>query len=120
MGEIKRTGPPKARDVKGKIVTWVVPLNTMPDKQWRLFFGQTRDRTVVCSPDRVSMFQGMMVFESAEGDVPTWMSFIDKWMGVANGRYAEWDAARRQREGDVDARDHEQKLSDLNEKFKNL
>ena len=49
--EIKRTGPPSARDVKGRLVTWTVPLNAMPDKEWREFFLQTKDTTVTCTPN---------------------------------------------------------------------
>ena len=67
-GQIKRTGPPTARDVKGRLVTWTVPLNAMPDKEWRQFFLQTKDTTVTCTPNHVHMYQGMMVFESLEDD----------------------------------------------------
>ena len=74
-GEIKRTGPPSARDVKGRLITWTVPLNAMPDKEWRQFFLQTKDTTVTCTPNHVHVYQGMMVFESLEENVPTWISF---------------------------------------------
>ena len=121
MSEIKRTGPPSARDVKGKTITWTLPLNAMPGKEWRQFFVQTKDTTVVCNPHSVAMYQAMMVFESIEDDVPTWISFIDKWMAVANTRHAEWEGAQRRLRGeDVDTRDRDRKLLDLNEKFKNL
>jgi hypothetical protein len=121
VAEIKRTGPPSARDVKGKIVTWTLPLSAMPDKEWRQFFVQTKDTTVVCNPQSVHMYQGMMVFESIEDDVPTWIGFIDKWMAAANRRHADWEAAQRRRRGeDVDTRDRDRRLLDLNEKFKNL
>jgi hypothetical protein len=122
VGEIKRTGPPTARDVKGKIVTWALTLNAMPDKEWRQFFLQTRDTTVVCSPQGVAMYQGLLVFESLESDVSTWITFIDRWMATANTRYAEWAAAHRPSaaEGGADPRNREQRLHELNEKFKNL
>ncbi len=121
MGEIKRTGPPSARDVKGKLITWTLPLNAMPGKEWRQFFAQTTDRTIDCSPHNVSMYQGMMVFESLEDNVPGWISFIDKWTASANKRHAEWEAKQRRPPGkDVDTRGRDQKLTDLNEKFKNL
>jgi len=119
--EIKRTGPPSARDMAGKIITWTLPLNSMPSQEWRRFFTQTTDRTVVCSPHKVSMYQGMMVFESLEDDVPVWVSFIDKWMTTANARYAEWLTEERRRRGEPIAdSDRERRLLDLNEKFKNL
>lgn len=121
MSAITRTGPPKAREVKGKVVTWTLPLSGMPDKEWRKFFEETRDTTVVCTPRGVAMYQAMMVFESTENDVPTWIAFIDKWMAVANMRHAEWQAGRRRLGGDdTDTRDRERRLRDLNEKFKDL
>jgi hypothetical protein len=121
VSEIKRTGPPSAREVKGKTITWTLPLNAMPDKEWRKFFAETKDTTIVCNPHGVAMYQAMMVFESVEGDVPTWISFIDKWMAVANTRHAEWEAEQRRLRGeDADTRDRDRRLLDLNEKFKNL
>jgi hypothetical protein len=121
VSEIKRTGPPSARDVKGRMITWTLPLNAMPGKEWRQFFVQTKDTTVVCNPQSVHVYQGMMVFESLEDDVPTWITFIDKWMAVANTRHGEWEAEQHRRRGEhVDTRDRDRKLTDLNEKFKNL
>ena len=121
MSEIKRTGPPSARAVKGKVITWTLPLSAMPDKEWRQFFMQTRDTTLVCNPKSVAMYQGMMVFESVEDDIPAWITFIDKWMAAANTRYAEWETAQRPRRGpDTEPRNREQRLNELNEKFKNL
>lgn len=119
--EIKRTGPPAARDVKGKIITWALPLNAMPPKEWKQFFTQTKDQTVVCSPHKVSIYQGQMIFEGSETDVPTWIKFIDTWMATANARHAEWDAEQRRLRGeDVDTVDRDKKLAELNEKFRNL
>jgi hypothetical protein len=119
--EIRRLGPPTARDVKGKMITWTLPLSAMPDKEWRRHFMQTRDTTVVCNPASVAMYQAMMVFESTEDDVATWIGFIDKWMAVANQRHAEWEAGQRRLRGDdADTRDRNERLRDLNEKFKNL
>jgi hypothetical protein len=120
VADIKRTGPPSARDVKGKIVTWTVPINAMPGKEWRQFFVQTKDTTVVCNPQSVHMYQGLMVFESIEDDVPTWIGFIDKWMATANRRQADLEAEQRQRGDKVDTRDRDRRLIDLNEKFKDL
>ena len=121
MAEIKRTGPPAARDVRGKSYTWTLPLNQMPPKEWKQFFGQTRDVSIVCSPWKVSIYQGQMIFESTEDDVVSWIQFIDKWMAVANTRHAEWEAEQRRLRGEgVDTRGHDQRLTDMNEKFKNL
>jgi hypothetical protein len=119
VGEIKRTGPPSARDVKGRIITWTLPLNAMPDKEWRQFFAQTKDTTIVCTPRHVHMYQGLMVFESAEEDVATWVTFIDRWTAAANTRYAEWQI-QQQRSASAPTSDRERRLTELNEKFKNL
>jgi hypothetical protein len=121
VGEIKRTGPPAARDVRGKSYTWTLPLNQMPTKEWKQFFGQTKDASIVCSPSKVSIYQGQMVFESTEDAVVGWIQFIDKWMAAANARHAEWEAKERSLRGeDVDTRGRDQRLTDMNEKFKNL
>lgn len=120
MSEIKRTGPPTARDVKGRMITWALPVNAMPDKEWRQFFVQTRDTTVVCSPHHVHMYQGMLVFESLEEDVATWIDFIDKWMADANKRHAEWEATQRARDDDVNTQARDRRIQDLNDKFRNL
>jgi hypothetical protein len=118
--EIKRTGPPSARDVKGRVVTWTLPLNAMPDKDWRQFFSQTRDTTVTCTPKHVHMYQSMMVFESAEEDVKTWVTFIDKWVDDANRRYVERQAGGQHTTRGELGPDRDRKLLELNEKFKNL
>jgi len=119
--DIKRTGPPSARDVKGRIVTWVIPISAMPDKDWRQFFNQTKDTTLVCTPKHVHMYQSMMVFESAEEDVATWITFIDKWTAAANQRYADRQIKQAQPTGGAaGGSDRERKLGELNEKFKNL
>jgi len=102
------------------MITWTLPLNAMPDKEWRQFFVQTRDTTVVCTPQHVHMYQGMLVFESLEDDVATWIGFIDKWMADANKRHAEWEATHRARGDDVNTGDRERRLRDLNDKFKSL
>jgi len=119
--DIKRTGPPSARDVKGRIVTWAMPINAMPDKDWRQFFNQTKDTTLVCTPKHVHMYQNMMVFESAEEDVATWITFIDKWTAAANQRYADRQLQPRPPTGGAaGGSDRERKLGELNEKFKDL
>jgi len=107
--------------VKGRLVTWTAPLSAMPDKEWRQFFTQTKDTTIVCTPKHVHMYQNMVVFESAEEDVATWIGFIDKWTAAANARYADWRARQERTRGDVTGgSDRDRKLGELNEKFKNL
>ena len=122
MSEIKRTGPPAARDVRGKAYTWTLPLNRMPDRDWKHFFGETKDVSIVCSPWKVSIYQGQMIFESAEEDLVNWVRFIDNWMAVANKRYAEWEAQQERLRGgkDTDKRDRDERIAEMTEKFKNL
>jgi hypothetical protein len=67
------------------------------------------------------MYQGLMVFESAEEDVANWVTFIDRWTAAANKRHAEWqEEQRRAASQSVVTSDRERRLLDLNEKFKNL
>jgi hypothetical protein len=119
--EIKRVGPPTARDVHGRMYTWTLPLNAMPPREWRTFFVQTKDTTITCHPHKVHIYQGLLIFESAEDDVPTWIGFIDKWMANANQRFAAWADEQRRRRGDAaDTRERSTRLLEVNERFKNL
>jgi len=122
VNEIKRTGPPVARDVRGKAYIWTLPLNRMPDRMWKQFFGQRKDVSIVCHPWKVTIYQGHMIFESSEDDIVNWIKFIDAWMAGANERWLEWDAHERRRRGEEapDTRDRDVRLSEVNEKFKNL
>ena len=62
-----------------------------------------------------------MVFESLEDDVPTWISFIDKWMAAANARHAEWETGPRPGPDTGNpAATATASSRELNEKFKNL
>ena len=71
-GEIKRTGPPTARDMKGRLV-----------------------------------------------DVPTWITFIDKWTAAAKTRHAQLQASQAPKKAEG-PRDRERRLGELNDKFKNF
>lgn len=98
MSEIRRTGPPTPREVKGKLVTW---------------------RSILCDPNRIRFYLGTMIFDSDEANVPIWIEFIEKWMASANARYAE-RLRQEQAAREEDAVDPAQRLRDLEEKFKNL
>jgi len=119
MSEIKRTGPPTPREIKGKVVTWTVPINTSPPKPWMEYFVRTKDRSILCDPNRIRFYLGTMIFDSDEANVPIWIEFIEKWMASANERYAE---LLRQEQAALEegAIDPAQRLRDLEEKFKNL
>jgi hypothetical protein len=81
---------------------------------------------VTCTPNHVHVYQSMMVFESLEDDVPTWITFIDKWTTAANARHAEQQAARGRpptpapRRPRPQARRTQREVQESNEKFKNL
>lgn len=119
MTEIRRTGPPTPRDIKGKTVTWTLPINVTPPKAWLEYFVRTKDRSILCAPERVRFYMGTMIFESEEVNVRNWIEFIEKWTASANERYAEQlrqeEAAREEQ-----AVDPAQRLRDLEERFKNL
>ena len=119
MDDIWRIGPATVISRRGSDIDLSVPLNAMPDKEWRQFFLQTKDTTVTCTPNHVHVYQGMMVFESLEDDVPTWMTFIDKWTAAANARHAALPASQGPKKNDG-PRDRERRLGELNEKFKDL
>lgn len=119
MSEIRRTGPPTPRDIKGRIVTWTVPINASPPKAWLEYFVRTKDQSILCNPDRVRFYLGTMIFDSEEANVRDWIEFLEKWIASANLRYAEQlrqeEAAR-----EAQAADPAQRLRDLEERFKNL
>ena len=122
MTEIKRTGPPIPRDVKGRIFTWTLPINMEPPRSWRTFFTNTKDRTLGCSPDNVRFYLATMIFESDEDSVPTWIDFIDRWTASANERFSKWEEEthRAQAAAADESRDPAQRLREAAEKFKHL
>lgn len=119
MTEIRRTGPPTPRDIKGTIVTWTVPINATPPKAWLEYFVRTKDRSILCTPEHVRFYLGTMIFDSAEADVRNWIEFIEKWVASANQRYAE-QLRQEQAVREAEAVDPAQRLRDLEERFKNL
>jgi hypothetical protein len=120
--EVTRTGPPTPQQVTGRMFTWTVSLNRYPPKAWRDFFFDTKDRSIDCMPDKVRFFQAMMIFESDQDTVPTWIQFITRWMTSANQRYARHlEAERRARKVQEDlGRDANERLQEAAAKFRNL
>ncbi len=121
-GEIKRLGPPSPRDVKGRLFTWTIPLSAAPPPPWKSFFTATKDRGIICSPDRVRFYLATLIFESDEANVPTWVEFIDRWMGSANERFTKYDEEQRLSRAarEEQQKDSAQRLRDAAEKFKHL
>lgn len=122
MSEIKRTGPPTPRAVKGRIFTWTLPINAVPHAQWKSYFTQTKDRTLGFGPDNVRFYLATMIFESDESGVPTWIEFIDRWTASANERFAKWEEEqqRYRQAASEESRDAAERLREAAEKFKHL
>lgn len=121
-GAIKRLGPPAPRDVKGRVFTWTMPLNVAPPPPWKSFFTATKDRGIICNPDRVRFYLATLIFESDEVNVPTWIEFIDRWMASANERFAKYEEEQQSARAALEEqqKDPAQRLREAAEKFKHL
>jgi hypothetical protein len=120
--EIQRTGPPTPQQVSGRTFTCTAPVNRFPPKPWRDLFVVTKDRSIDFNPDKVRFYQSVLIFESDEDHVPTWIQFIDGWIRSANERYAKHVAAERRAQAahEALARDPKLRLQEAAAKFKNL
>ncbi len=120
--EIRRTGPPTPQQVSGRVFTWTATVSQYPPKAWRELFIDTKERTIDHSPDKVRFYHQVLIFESDEEKVVTWVKFIDAWMGCANERYAKkLDVERRARDEQAHlSRDPKARLREAAERFKNL
>src|SRR2546422_7991711 len=94
---IKRVGPPKATDLKGDEFTWTIQLSAAPSREWSRLFSEPAESTVLCHPRRLGMMHQALVFKSDEGHLPTWVQYVDKWIGGANQGMAAQEEAERQR-----------------------
>ncbi|MBM3217068.1 MAG: hypothetical protein FJZ38_00020 [Candidatus Rokubacteria bacterium] len=120
--EVKRMGPPTPQQVSGRVFTWTAALNQYPPKPWRELFGDTKDRSIDHSPDKVRFYQTVLIFDSDEDKVPNWVHFIDGWIRSANERYMKrLDTERRLREEEEAlSRDPKGRLKAAADRFKNL
>src|SRR5437867_324413 len=94
---IKRVGPPKATDLKGEEFTWTIQLSAAPSREWSRLFSEPAESTVLCHPRRLGMMHQALVFKSDEGHLPTWVQYIDKWIGGANKGMEAQEEAEKQR-----------------------
>lgn len=120
--KIKRTGPPTPQQVSGRVFTWTAAVNQYPPKPWRELFVDTKDRSIDHIPDKVRFYQQVLIFDSDEEKVPTWIKFIDGWMRSANERYAKQLEAERHMREEQEAliRDPKGRLKAAADRFKNL
>jgi hypothetical protein len=120
--EIERTGPPTPQQVSGRTFTWTTGINKFPPKVWRELFVDTKDRSIDFSPDKVRFYQSVLIFESEEEKVPTWIQFINGWIRSANERYVKYlEAQERARQAQaLLERDPKLRLKEAADRFKNL
>src|SRR5213083_1610640 len=95
--EIKRVGPPKATDLKGDEFTWSIQLSGAPSREWSQLFSEPAESTVLCHPRRLGMMHQALVFKSDEGHLPTWVQYIDRWIGGANKSMEDQKEAEKRR-----------------------
>ena len=120
--EIKRGGPPKATDLKGEEFTWTVPLTEPPTREWSKLFSEPAESTVLCHPRRLGMMHQALVFKSDEGHLPTWVQYIDKWIGGANKGMEAQEEAEKQRKAKAltEEEEKQRRIREVNEKIKSL
>jgi len=120
--EIKRVGPPKATDLKGDEFTWTLQLSAAPSREWSKFFSEPAESTVLCHPRRLGMMHQALVFKSDEGHLPTWIQYVDKWIGGANRSLLELEEAEKQKKTKALAEEEERqrRIREVNEKVKSL
>jgi len=119
---IKRVGPPKATDLKGDEFTWTIQLSAAPSREWSRLFTEPAESTVLCHPRRLGMMHQALVFKSDEGHLPTWVQYIDKWIGGANRGMEEQEEAEKQKKAKAlaEEEDKQRRIREVNEKIKNL
>jgi len=124
MAEIKRIGPPKARGIEGNLYTWSVELSAHAPQGWIAAFSNPSSWTSVIHPELVKFEHGglLVIFRSAEQDVPSWIKAIDQWANTANEAVAaQAEEERRQMDAEQARQDERtQRLKGLSEKFKDL
>ena len=120
--EIKRSGPPKASDLKGEEFTWSIPLSQPPSREWSRIFSEPAETTAVCHPKRLGMMHQALVFKCEEAHLPAWIEHIDKWIAGANTALAAQEEADKRRRAEQlrQEEDKQRRLQEANEKFKGL
>ena len=120
--EIKRSGPPKASDLKGEEFTWSIPLSQPPSREWSRIFSEPAETTAVCHPKRLGMMHQALVFKCEEAHLPAWIEHIDKWIAGANAALAAQEEADKRRRAEQlrQEEDKQRRLQEANEKFKGL
>jgi hypothetical protein len=114
MTHIKRIGPPTPIGVRGTGYDLSVPLNAMPSADWRRTFQAPEDWKEPYHPSRITVKYRALIFTSEESHVGLWVQWIDKWIVAANEKCLPQAAQ------DEPARDHQRRLEDAAEQFKDL
>ncbi len=122
MDEIKRVGPPEAGGIQGSMYTWSVKLSGTPPQRWIDTFMHPGSYTIQVHPGLGRFEPGRFLFQSEEKNVPDWIKAIDQWIDTANKAviaHAE-EAVRQQVEATARRQDETRRMTEMNEKFKDL
>ena len=119
---IKRSGPPKATDLKGEEFTWTVPLSLAPTREWSKLFSEPAETTVLCHPKKLGMMHQALVFKCEDANLAVWIQYIDKWIAGANGALvaAEEQEKKRKAEQLRQEEEKQRRIQEVNEKYKSL
>jgi len=122
MEPIKRIGPPTPVALRGDEYDLSVPLSGTPSVDWRRAFHDSENWKEPCHPSRVTVKDRALTFTSEEGHVRQWIQLIDEWIAVANQACAEQPESltRRQAKRGEDELEHQRRLREATERYKNL
>jgi hypothetical protein len=120
--EIRRSGPPKATDLKGDEFTWTIALSQPPSREWVRFFSEPDETTVMCHPKKLGLMHQALVFKSEETNLGLWVQHIDKWISGANKSLHDQEELEQQRKADQLRQDEDKKrrIEQVNEKYRGL
>ena len=115
---INRSGPPTTHDR----VTWRVPLSAPPSIEWQRMFREAEGSAPLVMPKAVQFEHAALTFRSSDEDVPMWIEHIDRWIASVNKVQGNLDDERRReaRRVEHESETRRQKVSEANERFKNL
>jgi len=115
---INRSGPPATHDR----VTWRVPLSAPPSIDWQRSFREAEGSTPPAMPKAVQFEHAALTFRSSDDDVPMWIEHIDRWIASVNKVQGDLDDERRRGATRVEqeSETRRQRVSEANERFKNL
>ena len=115
---IRRTGPPTTHDR----ITWRVPLDGAPSRQWQHAFETAPPSSSVGAPKGVKFEPSALTFRSGDAQVPEWIEAIDAWISHANRTESDIAEERRREATRAEERTaaRRQDAQDANDKFRHL